>query len=926
MAIDSQTVSVRYSGNNSNETPYAVPFRFIDAEDVAVAVVDDAGAETILTYGADYQLTGAGDPDGGSMTTEDAIPASSTLTIFRAMAALQPYSYEEGQMLRMKTVEANLDYLTLPVQQIQASIPAGQKALAFPTSDNPSATLPTAETRKGTFLYFETEEGDPVVMTQPELVDLLAPDLEGNEGPQGVPGPVGPQGDPAPQATLELNHVPSSGGLSGAGSPLILGSPATIEDLFIIGTAMGEPFFESASGDTTVQFNGTTWDWAIVSGASTYHWFATDGPSAPDGSIFVAEGVGNAGSITATAIAGDVASAVGQLAKVTIGSDITWWKAATASPDPTTWLEESVGVTDAAELTGILSPERIEDESLPIVKTIGLVDALAEKSPLRVEDAIYGTDYGIVPSLSDDVTATANRTALAAVVALASSLKRPLILSGTIYIKGQCQWVGTGIDVQAYGCTIIQKDITQHGIEIQLATEGLKIYGLKITGQGPATHAMAGIYGRIGADAFWGGNIWFRNVWVNNFRTGVSMSGVSNWNTEGLIIQQYRFGFDVGYIQTSNHVALKINIGDSDAASCCFQIADLVTGFYGAMGIYGGEFGNTTARLMNIAGGKVVFENCNFEGFSSDQTINCTTTTIKTISLKNCRMSINYTGTTKAMISANVTGVAGMPYVEYFNVGGWAGNPRQLELWGTPTTTPAVAGEPILCTLTATQGGAVTVESITDHDARGYVTAGIPTAKTGTSFILREPTNTGPDAWRHNPIYKSQDNFLGVVRGSSMLNDMLMRVFGTQQRTASSTSTTTLLTASVPYGALSNDGESVELVAYGTTAANANTKQFKVSFGGVIVDFGALPLNNESWKITATIQRGTFSGGTGYMKICGVLQYSTGQVVKCMESPSATLGSTAFTTLFTVDTPTAASDCIGLAAKLAWTRTISYLT
>lgn len=161
MALNSQIVSVRYAGNNSILTAYAVPFRFIAAEDVSVVVSDIAGAEVALQYGAEYAVTGAGNPAGGALTTVAPIPTTSTVTIFRAMDALQPYSYEEGQKLRMKTMEGNFDHIVLPVQQLQAGLPPGQRALTFSAGESSASlsTIPPVDQRRGRFMFFNEYTG-----------------------------------------------------------------------------------------------------------------------------------------------------------------------------------------------------------------------------------------------------------------------------------------------------------------------------------------------------------------------------------------------------------------------------------------------------------------------------------------------------------------------------------------------------------------------------------------------------------------------------------------------------------------------------------------------------------------------------------------------------------------------------------------------
>lgn len=65
-----------------------------------------------------------------------------------------------------------------------------------------------------------------------------------------------------------------------------------------------------------------------------------------------------------------------------------------------------------------------------------------------------------------------------------------------------------------------------------------------------------------------------------------------------------------------------------------------------------------------------------------------------------------------------------------------------------------------------------------------------------------------------------------------------------------------LITYSVPAATLSSDGDSLEISAWGTFAANGNNKTIKIKFGGTtILDTGAVAANSGSWVIRATVVR-----------------------------------------------------------------------
>lgn len=65
---------------------------------------------------------------------------------------------------------------------------------------------------------------------------------------------------------------------------------------------------------------------------------------------------------------------------------------------------------------------------------------------------------------------------------------------------------------------------------------------------------------------------------------------------------------------------------------------------------------------------------------------------------------------------------------------------------------------------------------------------------------------------------------------------------------------TDLITYSLPADTLVNNGDVLEVKAWGTYAANGNNKTIKLKFGSqTILDTGAVAANSGSWEINATI-------------------------------------------------------------------------
>jgi hypothetical protein len=119
MAVQSDTSSISYTGNNSTSTSYAVPFVFLEnAHLAATAKVTATGVETVVTL---TNHTGAGNVNGGTVRTAVAVPATSTLTIFRIVPATQTTTYQEGGDFPAASHERALDKLTMLAQQVDRS-------------------------------------------------------------------------------------------------------------------------------------------------------------------------------------------------------------------------------------------------------------------------------------------------------------------------------------------------------------------------------------------------------------------------------------------------------------------------------------------------------------------------------------------------------------------------------------------------------------------------------------------------------------------------------------------------------------------------------------------------------------------------------------------------------------------------------------
>jgi hypothetical protein len=552
----------------------------------------------------------------------------------------------------------------------------------------------------------------------------------------------------------------------------------------------------------------------------------------------------------------------------------------------------------------------------------------AFRGAISADQFIPQSAFGIVSGDSSDAVAESNATAIAAGFSESAATGLPLLLTGQIWVKGEVLLAGVGGTIIGAASELIQKDTSHHGLTLSTVTPpyGVRITGLKITGQGSATHDKAGIFGRRANPAdYLTSDIIVRDCEISQFRTGISLASVAKFQTDNVSILGARTGMDWHMMQTAVCIATRIVSGDGDAASVCWKSSE---GSFGIR-VIGGEFGGSGfarfAELSNNA--ELNLESCNLEFFTSPQTINITGGA--RISIIDTRIAVTHTAA-GAVISAATTGTqGGLPVLTWRN-NKYVSLGRILELHGTATRSPEIFGEQIKVVFAATQGGAITQSF---RSIPGFVTGlggNVPTAGSsgnGTMFLISPTTPTSgytPDTGLDNLCLRYFDNRRGSTKVGSCLNDALMQVWAdATQIQNSTTSETDLISATIPSRYSDSVGDMNQIEAFGTTAANLNNKTFKVYLGGVaIVDFGAIPANNEDWKISVTIHRGF--GGSGQQKVVAVLQGGLliGTRVKTSQtSPTAT----AALVFKLTATGSATGDITMLGGKSWWTRPLSTL-
>lgn len=112
--------AVVYAGNNSTVTAYAIPFPFLEPEYVFAAVT--TGATTTELDPTEYTVTQDEDEQGGTLVTATAVPTTSTITIFRRTARIQPVEYPSAGAFPADSHERALDRLTHIVQELNNAV------------------------------------------------------------------------------------------------------------------------------------------------------------------------------------------------------------------------------------------------------------------------------------------------------------------------------------------------------------------------------------------------------------------------------------------------------------------------------------------------------------------------------------------------------------------------------------------------------------------------------------------------------------------------------------------------------------------------------------------------------------------------------------------------------------------------------------
>jgi hypothetical protein len=159
--LETTTARVSYTGAGTTG-PFSVPFYFLEDNDLSVIKVTIAdGTETSLVLTTDYTVSGAADPDGGSVTLVASLSSSYKLVIIRDPDALQSSQYPRNDPFPSATHERVADKLTMLVQRL---IDRVNRSFRLSDGDTSGATCTAPIDRANKALIFDAD-GNVTVST-----------------------------------------------------------------------------------------------------------------------------------------------------------------------------------------------------------------------------------------------------------------------------------------------------------------------------------------------------------------------------------------------------------------------------------------------------------------------------------------------------------------------------------------------------------------------------------------------------------------------------------------------------------------------------------------------------------------------------------------------------------------------------------------
>lgn len=178
-----------FNGNGATVFPFG--FRFLDDTHLVVTRINIYGDNLPLVLGPDYTVTGAGAPDGGSVTLATQLLVGERLVVSRVVPIVQPTDLRNQGKYLAETHETVFDRLTMIAQQGESQL---SRALRVPDSDPEPERLPGASSRANKVMGFDNE-GNPIgVLPASGSGTELAIDLANNADSAKGSGMIGHNG------------------------------------------------------------------------------------------------------------------------------------------------------------------------------------------------------------------------------------------------------------------------------------------------------------------------------------------------------------------------------------------------------------------------------------------------------------------------------------------------------------------------------------------------------------------------------------------------------------------------------------------------------------------------------------------------------------------------------------------------------------
>lgn len=176
MSIATDTAKVQYTLSTAAQ---ALPIPFYFLENAHIQAYKGGETPVLLVLGTDYTLVGAGDEDGGTLTTiadtAADLGAADVITIRRSIPITQQTNYVYNDKFPAEVHERALDKLTMVAQELKETV---DRAIVFHETEVGGAgnKLPTAPNRAGKILGF-TANGQALELLDPVSAVFAEGDL-----------------------------------------------------------------------------------------------------------------------------------------------------------------------------------------------------------------------------------------------------------------------------------------------------------------------------------------------------------------------------------------------------------------------------------------------------------------------------------------------------------------------------------------------------------------------------------------------------------------------------------------------------------------------------------------------------------------------------------------------------------------------------